>query len=252
MPAPKFDTSKWSTDQPVIIASNKLPVKIIKDPVSGKYSASWAGDQLIENPNSFSHEHVVSGTHVTFIGRPEIHIPLEDQKEVSTLLSQFDCHPIYIAPEEARLFYEGYCKSTLWPIFHNIVDVYRPVDLDVLAHPDDSTHPPAVHSTSVHQRECWNAFTRVNNAFAQMIGRVQHRTGALVWIHDYHLLLVPSYLARHLKAALNVGLFLHAPFPSSEVFRTLSRRKELLGGMLNADHIGFHLFEYVPIIVPTI
>jgi trehalose 6-phosphate synthase/phosphatase len=53
----------------------------------------------------------------------------------------------------------------------------------------------------------------------------------------------PSYIIRKIRGA-NVGLFLHVPFPSSEVFRTLSSRKELLRGMLNADHIGFHLFEY--------
>lgn len=63
-------------------------------------------------------------------------------------------------------------------------------------------------------------------------------------MQDYHLLLTPSYIIRRVRGA-NVGLFLHVPFPSSEVFRTLSSRKELLRGMLNADHIGFHLFEYV-------
>jgi trehalose 6-phosphate synthase/phosphatase len=62
-------------------------------------------------------------------------------------------------------------------------------------------------------------------------------------VQDYHLLLTPSYILRKVRSA-NIGLFLHVPFPSSEVFRALSVRKELLRGMLNADHIGFHLFEY--------
>ena len=62
-------------------------------------------------------------------------------------------------------------------------------------------------------------------------------------MQDYHLLLTPSYIVKKVRAA-NVGLFLHVPFPSSEVFRTLSMRRELLRGMLNADHIGFHLYEY--------
>lgn len=66
--------------------------------------------------------------------------------------------------------------------------------------------------------------------------------GELVWVHDFPLLLVPVHLARRHIAP--VGLFMHTAFPSSEIFRSLSVRDELLRGMLSADHIGFHLFEY--------
>lgn len=61
-------------------------------------------------------------------------------------------------------------------------------------------------------------------------------------VHDYHLLLLPSFILRKLRTA-SVGLFLHTPFPSSELFRTIPVRDELLRGMLNADLVGFHLFE---------
>ena len=37
---------------------------------------------------------------------------------------------------------------------------------------------------------------------------------------------------------MRLGLFLHSPFPSSEVFRTFPRRDELLRSLLNADLIG--------------
>ena len=63
-----------------------------------------------------------------------------------------------------------------------------------------------------------------------------------VWIHDYHLMLLPSYILRKLRTA-RVGFFLHIPFPSSEIFRTIPVRDELLRGILNADLIGFHIFE---------
>ena len=73
----------------------------------------------------------------------------------------------------------------------------------------------------------------------------EHYTvGDVIWVHGYHLMLVPSYISRKIRVA-NVGVFIHTPFPSSEVFRTLSSRKELLRGILTADHVGFHLFEYV-------
>ena len=67
-------------------------------------------------------------------------------------------------------------------------------------------------------------------------------TSDLVWVHDYHLLLLPSYILRKVRNA-RVGLFVHTPFPSSEIFRTVSVRDELLRGMLNADVVGFHIFE---------
>ena len=72
----------------------------------------------------------------------------------------------------------------------------------------------------------------------------EYSPGDTIWVQDYHLLLLPSYLLRKLPRA-NVGLFLHIPFPSSEIFRNLSVREEILRSMLSADHIGFHLYEYV-------
>jgi trehalose 6-phosphate synthase/phosphatase len=65
----------------------------------------------------------------------------------------------------------------------------------------------------------------------------------LIWLHGFHLLMLPSFISKSLPTA-KVSLFLHTPFPSSEIFRTLSVREDLLRGMLNADHIGFHLYEY--------
>jgi trehalose 6-phosphate synthase/phosphatase len=72
----------------------------------------------------------------------------------------------------------------------------------------------------------------------------EYSPGDTIWVQDYHLLLLPSYLLRKLPRA-NVGLFLHIPFPSSEIFRNLSVREEILRSMLSADHIGFHLYEFV-------
>jgi len=67
--------------------------------------------------------------------------------------------------------------------------------------------------------------------------------GDMVWIHDLQLMMLPSYITRELRVA-RVGFFLHQPFPSSEIFRTLWCRADLLHGMLNADLVGFHLYEY--------
>jgi trehalose 6-phosphate synthase/phosphatase len=85
------------------------------------------------------------------------------------------------------------------------------------------------------------AYCDANQKFATTVMENFH-DGELVWVHDYPLLLVPVQLARRHIAP--VGLFLHSPFPSSEIFRSLSVRDELLRSMLSADFIGFHLFEF--------
>ncbi len=69
--------------------------------------------------------------------------------------------------------------------------------------------------------------------------------GDIVWIQNYHLLMLPLYITRRIiSGQVSTGLFLNIPFPSSEIFRVLHYRDEILKGMLSADHIGFHLFEY--------
>ena len=67
--------------------------------------------------------------------------------------------------------------------------------------------------------------------------------GDLIWVHGFHLMLLPSFLRRNIPAC-KIGMFFHTPFPSSELWLTLARRDDLLRGILNADQIGFHLYEY--------
>jgi len=82
----------------------------------------------------------------------------------------------------------------------------------------------------------------VNQVFRDYVVEA-YNEGDLVWIHGFQLALLPAFVSRRLMAA-RVGVFLHTPFPSSEIFRTLSMRCDLLRGLLSADHVGFHLFEY--------
>ena len=106
---------------------------------------------------------------------------------------------------------------------------------------DDIAAGP-VHGDGGKEAQLWSAYTAVNRQFADVIVQCFHE-GDLVWVHGFHLMLLPSYLTRRIPMA-KVGLFLHTPFPSSEIFRTLWCREDLLRGMLNADQVGFHLYEY--------
>src|SRR5262245_19657953 len=110
-------------------------------------------------------------------------------------------------------YYEGYSNSTLWPLYHDAVET------------------PEFH------RRWWEAYQRVNRRFARAAADYAE-PGAVVWVQDYHLQLVPGML-RQLRPDLHIGFFMHVPFPPAELFMQLPRRAELLRGMLGADLIGF-------------
>jgi trehalose 6-phosphate synthase/phosphatase len=106
---------------------------------------------------------------------------------------------------------------------------------------DDVEQGP-IHGDGGREAQYWSAYNAVNRKFAEVVVQCFNE-GDLVWVHGFHLLILPSYLTRRIPMA-KVGLFLHTPFPSSEIFRTLWCREDILRGMLNADQVGFHLFEY--------
>jgi trehalose 6-phosphate synthase/phosphatase len=92
------------------------------------------------------------------------------------------------------------------------------------------------------ERHWWADYCRMNQAFADRIIEL-YKPGDIVWVHDYHLLLLPSILRQRIPN-IYIGFFLHIPFPSSEFLRCLGRRKEILEGVLGANMIGFQSFSY--------
>ncbi|WKU07610.1 trehalose-6-phosphate synthase [Micromonospora sp. HUAS LYJ1] len=118
-----------------------------------------------------------------------------------------------LSADDLRDHYEGFANATLWPLYH------------------DAVEQPEYH------RRWWEAYQRVNQRFAEATAEAAD-PGAVVWVQDYHLQLVPGLL-RELRPDLRIGFFLHVPFPPPELFMQLPRRAELLRGMLGADLIGF-------------
>ncbi|KAF2769324.1 hypothetical protein EJ03DRAFT_336372 [Teratosphaeria nubilosa] len=135
---------------------------------------------------------------------------------------EYKTEPVFVSDKDFDGHYAHYCKTILWPIFH-----YQVPD-----HPKSKAY--ADHS--------WEFYRTVNRAFADRIIDV-HKRGDTIWVHDYHLLLVPQMVREKIPEA-KIGLFLHTAFPSSEVFRCLSTRKQLLEGMLGANLIAFQTDEY--------
>ncbi|KAJ5885295.1 hypothetical protein N7495_009805 [Penicillium taxi] len=92
------------------------------------------------------------------------------------------------------------------------------------------------------ERQAWADYIRLNQLFADRIAE-EYQEGDVVWIHDYHLFLLPSMLRQRIPN-IYLGFFLHSPFPSSEFVRCLAKRKEVLTGVLGANMIGFQTFSY--------
>lgn len=91
-------------------------------------------------------------------------------------------------------------------------------------------------------RKAWTDYCRMNKTFADRIVEI-YKPGDIVLIHDYNLLLLPGLLRQQLPNVY-IGFFLHIPFPSSEFYRCLSERKEILEGVLGANMIGFQSYGY--------
>ncbi|KAJ7712566.1 trehalose-6-phosphate phosphatase [Mycena metata] len=135
--------------------------------------------------------------------------------------------PVWLEDAVAHGHYDGYCKQTLWPLFHYLLW-------------------QDIASEDTSQDAHYAAYAAANQAFAERIKSVW-RPGDLIYIHDYHLLLLPRLLRLLIPDAhdsLVIGLFVHTPFPSSEVFRCLPRRLELLRGMAAADLVCFQTYSY--------
>ena len=197
----------------LIVVSNRLPVRVEDVEGEFKYQQSVGGltttiDVLRERLD------------MIWFGTPGLSVEDEhSESEISAKLwEDFKCVPLFIDVEEFNLFYNGFSNGSIWPMFH-----YFPQ----YAHYDQNE---------------WQAYHDVNQKFCDEIVRIT-RPGDLIWVHDYHLMLLPAMLREVLPDA-PIGFFLHIPFPSYEIFRALPWREEILEGLLGADLVGFHTFGY--------
>lgn len=294
---PKLETNK---DQRLIVVSNRLPVTISKDD-NGEYHFKMSSGGLVS---------ALSGCKktmsFTWIGWPGKDIPMQDRETVNRrLLEEYNCYPVYLSDELADSHYNGFSNSILWPLFH-----YHPGEMNF-----DSAH--------------WLAYREANMRFADVVSSLV-QAGDMVWVQDYHLMLLPMLLRSMItgesaqgemvrqelgrvkegvddtvvkevlkmgpgvaqaedegvemlddveeeggemdvktspkrphygrgmstfqkqelvakekgKEGIRIGFFLHTPFPSSEIYRILPVRREILLGVLQCDLIGFHTYDY--------
>ncbi|MBO03891.1 MAG: bifunctional alpha,alpha-trehalose-phosphate synthase (UDP-forming)/trehalose-phosphatase [Chloroflexi bacterium] len=191
----------------MILVSNRLPVTIREDE-SGQDVARSSGG-LVAGLDPL---HQKGGG--IWIGYPGT----DPDQKTANLLSEMRLESVEIPSGEYSGYYEGYSNGAIWPLFHYLLEH---CDFDP---------------------EAFDSYRRVNQRFADQILKHANEDDT-IWIHDYQLMLVPSMIRDRLPGA-RIGFFLHIPFPSSEVLRVMPQREELLRGLLGADLIGVHTFEY--------
>lgn len=196
----------------LIVASSRLPVTMSENDGHFQVQASTGG--LVTALAA-----VREKRKFLWMGWPGADVPVDQRREVTKLLHKSGCSPVFIDTEHVEGFYEGFSNDTLWPLFHDLTE-----------------------RTSFVPKH-WDSYRVVNQMYADAIARAA-RPGDTIWVHDYQLALVPEML-RAKGLGCTIGFFLHIPFPTASGYRTLPVAEDVLKGLLGADLIGFHAYEYV-------
>ncbi|KAK4255667.1 hypothetical protein QN277_008639 [Acacia crassicarpa] len=222
------DTQSVSSDNPsaasndrIIIVANHLPLKGKRKEDNQGWSFSWNEDSLLlQLKDGFPED-----MEVLYVGSLRVDVDPSEQDDVSQyLLEKFNCVPAFLPPDVMEKFYDGFCKRQLWPLFHYML-------------------PLSSDKCQRFERSYWEAYVLANKLFFQKVVEIISPEDDYIWIHDYHLMVLPTFIRRRFNR-VKIGFFLHSPFPSSEMYRTLPVREEILKALLNSDIIGFHTFDY--------
>jgi len=204
-----MDTANHRKNADLVIAANRLPVQVTLS--DGKV-------ELDQSPGGLAAAlRGLRGSHA-WVGWPGSVIPHEYEIRVRKRLARDDLHPVFLSAEEEEGFYGRICNDTIWPLFHYLPGRFS------------------------FRKEAWDRYVDVNERFAEAIAE-QCTPGCRVWVHDFQLMLVPEALRRR-RPDLSIGFFLHIPFPSSEIYRLLPAREQVLRGLLGADYVSFHTGDY--------
>jgi trehalose 6-phosphate synthase len=183
-----------------VVAANRLPVRW--DEQEEEWHSSPGGLVSALRPILQERE----GTWVGWTGQP-------DQELAPFEHDSIEQHPVALSAGDIENYYHGFCNATIWPLYHNAI------------------------RTPEYHRHWWRPYETVNRRFAEEIVEAVEPDGT-VWIHDYHLQLVPFFIREECPDA-RIGFFLHIPFPPIELFGYLPWRREVLRGLLGADVVAF-------------
>ncbi|MGB5944021.1 MAG: bifunctional alpha,alpha-trehalose-phosphate synthase (UDP-forming)/trehalose-phosphatase [Leeuwenhoekiella sp.] len=197
-----------------IIVSNRLPLQLNIEEKEVIATPSVGG--LATGLKSFHRDS--NGVWIGWTGLVEEDIPSHLKDDVASATREQQCIPVDLTQEDIDGFYYGFSNRTIWPLFHYFMEYAE------------------------FEKKSWLSYVTVNEKFAEVV-LDNIEDGDTVWVHDYQLMLLPQ-LIKEKMPDVKVGFFLHIPFPSYEVFRTLPWREAILKGLLGADLLGFHTYDY--------
>ncbi len=197
----------------LIIISNRLPVTV--DQKEGELHFYPSAGGLATGLKSME-----TDLERIWIGWPGQEIDNKTKKEkVKEKLLKDGLVPVFLSQKEIESYYEGFSNEVIWPHFHYFTQFTNFED------------------------DYWESYKKVNQKFADIVNEII-REDDFIWVHDYQLMLLPAMIRKGFPM-VSIGFFLHIPFPSYEIFRILPWREEILEGLLGADQIGFHTFDYM-------
>src|SRR5215469_13025522 len=212
---PNLRAKKPAAGTRIIVVSNRLPLTLKSTEHGWETARSSGGLASAMNPLIGR----TGGEWIGWAGNSNGGNSRERQAILSEWATTDHSYAVDLPDDVAAGFYQGYANQTLWPVFHNF-----PSQLKF-----DARH--------------WESYVEANRIFCEAVV-ARYRPKDLIWVHDYHLMLLPQLLRERLPDAA-IGFFLHIPFPSSEVFPVLPRREQLLEGLLGADLLAFQTHAHL-------
>jgi trehalose 6-phosphate synthase/phosphatase len=209
------------TNERLVIIANRLPYRITERGTALSIEPSAGG--LVSSIGSYISKDTNTQRSMLWVGASDLserklapHLGAEGELREGP----YTLHPVFLPKDVQDNFYNGFCNSTLWPLFHYFTSYVK------------------------YDEAGYEDYRKANELFARKLASIL-RPNDRIWVHDYHLMLLPAML-REIRPEAEIGFFLHIPFPSSEVFRSLPDRwrRELLQGVLSSDLIGFHTHDY--------
>lgn len=205
----------------LLIVSNRLPVAVKKE--KDQYSFEKSAGGLVSGLSDFLDGLGKNESDINeyiWMGWPGMTIEKEDEELIKKKVQQdHNASPVFLSQKLMDKVYLGFCNKTIWPLFH-----YFP-------------------NYAAFDSEFWEEYKKLNKIFCKEVLK-ELKPDDVIWVHDYHLMLLPAMLRE--KVNNPIGFFLHIPFPSFEMYRMFpsQSRSELLKGLLGSDLIGFHTHDY--------
>ncbi len=208
-PEARAPGSHTASGGPIVVASNRLPFTVGRTRGGLERTASSGGLVSALEP-------VLRSRGGTWVGWPGLELrPGERWPEGD---EPYRISPVQLDAAEIEHYLHGFSNRALWPLLHSL------------------SFLPS------YDREDFQRYEEVNRRFAESVLR-ESQPDELIWIHDYHLMLVPSMI-REQRPEARLAFFLHVPFPPFDLFRLLPWDREILRGLLACDLIGFHIRRY--------